>query len=422
MLRNAIAADLRVFCRRIGNRLAGSPAEKKAADFTARRFRELGLDQVRLLPFPCRQWVPGGGSLRVLAPIVRNIPIQVITHTPPTPAGGLEGDLAVLEPMHWENGLRVKGLRGKIGLFYGGFGESPERFRELQESELAALLFCDTRLPMPWPIAEGMGEKYMAMVRKPMANLSMLDAYALIRAGARRVRLVTAGVIRDSVSHNVVAEWPGADPAGRVLVACAHLDSVAVGVGADDDASGMAALFAIARLLRGRRRQHTLRFIGFGAEEQLSVGSTHYVRNQIADLARVGFVCNLDSMGAVAGRSEAMCCGTSAFERYVRGVVDRRLGLAQAVSDASPYQDQFPFAAAGIPGLWLRRMTHHEHYWYHHSIHNNLANVSPARIADMAAAAAALLDDLAGRKVWPFPRALAPDLRRKVRAYRRLFA
>lgn len=421
VLKTAIEQDMRHLCRNIGNRLAGSPAEKKAADYAAQRFEELGLKNIRQLPFPCKRWIPKGGSLRVIAPFSRKVNIQVITHTPPTPAQGLEGDIVVFEPMHWVNGLPRNRLRGKIGLFFSGYGESPERFLELQNSELKALLFCDTRLPMPWPIAEGMGEKFMSMTRKPMANLSMLDAYALIRDGARRVKLVTAGEIRETHSHNVVAELPGVDPAGRVLIACAHLDTVAVGEGADDDAGGVAGLLAMARLLRAAPRRHTIRLIAFGAEEQLSVGSHYYVKHQIRDLKRIDAVCNLDGVGAAAGMTEAMCCGSTEFEQHVNRLLDKNLGLLQTFSDASPYQDQFPFAMAGIPGLWIRRMTHHSQYWYHHSIHCNLRNISPARIAETALAGAVLLDDLAVRKTLPFPRAIPTELRQKIKNYKHLF-
>jgi hypothetical protein len=41
-----IEGDMRHLCCTIGQRVAGSAAEKQAADYTARRFRELGLVNV----------------------------------------------------------------------------------------------------------------------------------------------------------------------------------------------------------------------------------------------------------------------------------------------------------------------------------------------------------------------------------------
>ena len=421
-----IQDDMRRYCEVIGNRLAGSAAEKRAAEYTAERFSEMGLSNVALLPFVCRGWTPGGGRLEVLGDSPHTLDIQTVTHTPPTPEGGIEGDLVFLEEIDYRNGLRATdGLDGRIGLFFGQYGESARVYRELQESPLAALIFVDTRLVTEWPIAEGMGEKFMGLVKKPMANLAMMDAWRLKREGATRVRLHTAGVTRHATSHNVVGELPGKDD-GRVIVVCGHIDSVSAGVGADDNAGGMAAVLECARqlaqltqLAERDGRRHTVRFIGFGAEEQLSVGSMRYIKEQIADLDRVAFVCNFDSCGALLGASKVMCTGTDALERHVCGVVTDRLGHAEAFSDACPYQDQFWFTARGVPGVWFTRITHPAGRWYHHSAHNNLANVSCEQVARAADAACALLGDLVATPVaeWPFPLEIAPELAAKIDGY-----
>lgn len=412
-----IQCDMDHMCETIGRRLAGSPEEERTADYMIERMQDLGLVNTEKLPFAMRRWFPEPAEL--VRDDGKAVVVQHFTHSKATPPEGVEGELVVFEPVDYEDGLKIGDLDGKIGLFHGGYGERADFFREMHDSGLAALLFVDTRLQTAWAIANGMGERYMKLVKKPMASVSLMDAWALVRDGVKRVRLTCSGHAEDATSWNAVGELPGADPAGKVIVVCGHLDSVSVGVGADDNASGIAATLECARRLRDRDLKHTVRFIGFGCEEQLSVGSMRYVNEQIADLDRVAFVSNFDGIGAHLGLSTALCTGTPAMDEYVRAVVESRMQFGNAVVDACPYQDMFPFAAKGAPGIWLTRKTDLNHYWYHHSVHNDLAAVSMEQIAWMAEAACEMVGDLATRDDWPFAREVAPDLREKCDEYLR---
>lgn len=413
-----IQRDMEFMCATVGVRLAGSPEEERVADYMLDRFRELGLVNIGKLAFSCKRWLPGSASVQV-TPGGPVLDAQQVTHSPATPPEGIEGDLVFFEPVDWEQGLRVGALDGKIGLFLGGYGESERVFIELHQSGLAALLFVDTRMQTDWPIANGVGERFMKHITKPMAYLSLMDAYGLAREGVSRVRLTCSGSMRDATSWNAAGELPGQDPHGRIIVVSGHIDSVSIGQGADDNASGIAATLECARRLRGIERKHTLRFIGFGAEEQLSVGSNRYVCEQAADLERIAWVCNFDSIGAHFGLSEVMCTGTPEMEAYVRGVVDERLEYGTAYAGVCPYQDQFPFTARGIPGVWFGRNTHVPGHWYHHSEHNTLEAVSCDEIAWAAETACAMLAELASSGEWPFERAVDNAMRERIDGYLR---
>ena len=413
-----IQQDMESMCETVGRRLAGSPEEERVAAYVVERFQALGLAHTETLPFPCKRWLPGNASVRILAN-GSVLKAEQVAHSPATPPGGLEGELAFFEPVDWERGLRYDDLEGKIGLFLGGYGESERVFAALHQSGLAALLFVDTRLQTDWPVANGVGERFMKHITKPMAYLSLMDAFGLARNRPVRVRLNCSGTIEDATSWNAVGELPGEDPGGRVIVVCGHLDSVSIGQGADDNASGIAATLECARRLRNAKHRHTLRFIGFGAEEQLSVGSGRYVNGQAADLEKIAWVCNFDSIGAHFGLSEVMCTGTPEMEAYVRSVVDGRQQYGTAHAGACPYQDQFWFTARGVPGVWFNRKTHLPGYWYHHSEHNNLEALSFDEIAWASETACVMLDELAAAQTWPFERAIAPGLRDEVDGYLR---
>jgi Zn-dependent M28 family amino/carboxypeptidase len=101
-------------------------------------------------------------------------------------------------------------------------------------------------------------------------------------------------------ADNVIGIRRGGEHA--VLVS-AHYDHLGVdgdGVvypGADDNASGVAVMLAIARALGDARGGHTVVFVGFGAEEAGLLGSGAYVRDPVWPLERTLVLVNFDMVG-----------------------------------------------------------------------------------------------------------------------------
>ena len=99
---------------------------------------------------------------------------------------------------------------------------------------------------------------------------------------------------------NVVAELPGVGPGSEyVYIICAHYDSVSqnpyeVAPGADDNASGSAAVLEAARILSGHQFAGTLRFVHFAGEELGLLGSAHYAEQAFARRDVIKGVVNLD--------------------------------------------------------------------------------------------------------------------------------
>jgi hypothetical protein len=115
---------------------------------------------------------------------------------------------------------------------------------------------------------------------------------------------------------NVEAELHGGELQEMVLIT-AHLDSTAAftdfegheydpdadpAPGADDDASGIAAVLAAARAIKRlssvvKQPKRTIRFVLFNAEEEGLVGSGEYARDQRALRAPIAAVYQMDMMG-----------------------------------------------------------------------------------------------------------------------------
>jgi aminopeptidase S len=153
---------------------------------------------------------------------------------------------------------------------------------------------------------------------------------------------------------NVIAERSGTAP-GRVVVIGAHLDSVAVGPGINDNASGVAVSLAIAAAL-SEQPSHpvTVRFAFWDAEEGGPFGSAAHVGGLSAEEAdRIEAYLNLDMVGSpnpvrfVYDETTA-ATGSAALTDAFAAAFDAE-GLAWDPIDLGGDSDHGPFAAAGIP-------------------------------------------------------------------------
>lgn len=106
--------------------------------------------------------------------------------------------------------------------------------------------------------------------------------------------------IRD---QNVVAHLSrNSGPDAPVIVIGAHYDAQGeqgtnVFPGADDNASGVAALLEIARISLLRQKGPEMVFVAFGAEERGLLGAKAYVDAPSIPLSRVALMINLDMVG-----------------------------------------------------------------------------------------------------------------------------
>ncbi|MDN5853023.1 MAG: M28 family peptidase, partial [Actinomycetia bacterium] len=163
------------------------------------------------------------------------------------------------------------------------------------------------------------------------------------------------------VSYNVIADPPGFDPTKRYRIVGAHLDSVAVSPGAEDNASGTATMLELARMASEQPPATPVRFIAFGAEEPRGesddmhhFGSTKYVRAMPrAERANLAGMVALDRVG-VRASAVPICNGGP------NGLALRR-GLGRAAQSAGVpastcedrASDHWSFEKAGLPAARL---------------------------------------------------------------------
>lgn len=105
--------------------------------------------------------------------------------------------------------------------------------------------------------------------------------------------------------HNVICTKPGNLDLDKNLIVCAHYDSrmndsedfISAAPGANDNASGVAALLEIARIIFSIDTTYSIKFVGFSGEEQGLIGSAAYASFLNARGVHVQLLINLDMIG-----------------------------------------------------------------------------------------------------------------------------
>lgn len=104
------------------------------------------------------------------------------------------------------------------------------------------------------------------------------------------------------LSKNIIGEKKGQRDPEDILVVGAHYDTVPGSPGADDNASGVAALLELARLLKDKNIAKTIHFVAFVNEEppfffSKKMGSWQYAKHAYQDKKNITAMLSLESIG-----------------------------------------------------------------------------------------------------------------------------
>ena len=411
---------LRELTEEIGVRLAGSEAEHRAVRYVENQLAGSGA-RVQTEEFPVRTRDVEAERLEILVGDTwRSFRCSLFSNTPGTDGKIIEAPLVFFETPAESKRSDLSHLHGKAVVHLGCHIESREYYRRLIEAGPTFLLFVDIRYPGTVPLADGMFPEYTEAVGVvPTVNVAFMDAWQWKIEGASMARLQVTGGMRPSVSHNVIAEFPGTDEDAGIITVGGHHDTQADSVGADDNAAGTAAVIELANLIgsAGSTRR-TIRLVSFGAEEQLSVGSAVYVRRRRRELNERGvFMLNLDSYGSLLGWTELFSNGPPEMADYLQAFFGARGVYTVASDTVMPYADHFPFVAAGVPGVSIIRSNCTAGRFFHHRPDDDIHRVSVALMARILDCACELLLELANSESFPFARAIPERTMKKVDSF-----
>lgn len=197
----------------------------------------------------------------------------------------------------------------------------------------------------------------LAIVSVPASAMA-----ALTRPGAKAT-LAVPFELEHAVTTNAVAYLPGTDPTAGVILLSAHLDHLGVGAdgrvwpGANDDASGVAALLEIARTLAaGKRPRRGVLFVAYGSEEAGGFGARWFADHAPVPLTRITANIEFEMLGAPVPKLAPDRLQFTGFERSNLGPALRAHG---ALVDADPYPEQNYFRRSDNYALALRGVVAH---------------------------------------------------------------
>ena len=193
---------------------------------------------------------------------------------------------------------------------------------------------------------------------------------------------IHAGRTGGKPTQNVVAILPGTDPAlrGEYVVIGAHYDHLgrsteyamdpgagdAIRRGADDNASGTAAVLELARLFASHPTRRTLVFANFSGEEEGLLGSKYFVDHSPVPTDSIAAMVNFDMVGRL--RSDKLIVYGTATATEFSAMLDsanarepRPLKLS-AIGDGYGPSDQSSFYEKGMPVLHFFTDLHDDYH------------------------------------------------------------
>ena len=105
--------------------------------------------------------------------------------------------------------------------------------------------------------------------------------------------------------ENIIVRKPGYNSKAQKLILCAHYDSTSDSPGADDNASGVAGILEISRILADIPTENTIEIVAFDMEEVGLVGSRAYVSELKKAGEKILGAINLDMIGYMSSEKNS---------------------------------------------------------------------------------------------------------------------
>ena len=160
----------------------------------------------------------------------------------------------------------------------------------------------DTDLSNKYVIATEKINYFQIVLMQPkmIIYVDSLDYQKIKNQELSTLNLKIKGEINEYKSANVVANIKSTNCNDKLIIICAHYDSYLNSPGADDNASGTAAIIELAKTLFNNSsilNDFNVKFIAFSGEEKGLLGSRNYLDTHSDELKNCVLLINLDQIG-----------------------------------------------------------------------------------------------------------------------------
>jgi Zn-dependent M28 family amino/carboxypeptidase len=355
-----------------GPRVAGGDAEREAADYIADEMLSLGIDvQIQVFGIDYFEELSPPEMERIApSPKVYATGIDFATMTY-SGAGDVTAVVQAVDLMIPPTGGSTSGCEaadfagfpaGNIALIQRGTCSFAQKAQNAQAAgAVGVIIFNEGNTPDRTGLVLG-------TLGGPVVGIPVVGTtYALgaelysFPPGTVAVHMDVDTISEPRTSQNVIGTLVGTQPAQGIVYIGGHYDSVSVSPGANDDASGVAAVLEAARVLaqKGHRTKATLKFIAFGAEETGLDGSFYYVSENFDEVSTLGLgMINLD-MIAVGNTLQIGNIGNGlpgTGGNQLRDYTQQKataMGMAWESFTAGSNSDHTYFEQAGVPAVFI---------------------------------------------------------------------
>jgi len=338
----------------VGNRMAGSDGERRAAEATREALARAGARDARLETFGIQGWERGTSRIEA------GDTTQECIALPRSPSATAAGDLVDLGyglPGDFESADlegAVVMARSDVPDHHDRYIHRREKYYYAVEGGAAAFVYRN-HVPGQLPPTGSVGTEESPVGNIPAVGVSReVGARLARRFDGEPVTVAVEADIGEATSANVHARL-GPDTDERVLVT-SHVDAHDIAEGAMDNGAGTATVVELANALAAREDDldAAVEFVVYGAEEVGLVGSTRHAGE--TDLDAVRAVVNLD--GVCRGRTLKLVTNTFDALSGAAEPVRERFDHPIAVDPTcSPHSDHWPFVTRGVPGVHVMSET-----------------------------------------------------------------
>lgn len=395
-------------------RYGGTPAEKQAAEIIKAEIEKAG-GKAELAPFQINASTYTSHVTKVVAPYELDIKTVPFGMCGSVPAPGINLKLLYAEQGTERDLLGYDDLSGYVVMVNSCTLDVYKLLVKRGASAIFAIMgkyyHNNDEAGM---YARNLRPKYLEAGVIPTFYISAHDATELMRNGAETIHIELEQTDGENTSQNVVAVIEGTCKPEESIVLTAHYDSLPVGPGAWDNATGSAALMGLYLYFLENAPRRTLRFIWCGSEEQGLLGSKAYIeQNEELVKNNVKFCFNFDMCGTILGPNSIFITGGKELEDFV-DLFCRETGYSAKTRTGVHSSDSAPFADMGIPGIGLSRGTSTSEI---HTCRDTMFPLGEKQLKDNIDFASKMISRVANSVVLPVETGMTDDIKKELDKY-----
>ena len=303
MLVNSIAYEnLRDLSLNIGNRLSGSKAYEKSADWAVLKLKEAGADKVWKEEVMVPVWERGKESLQIKDKSGKWTSLKMLSlgNSEGTKGKDVEAQIVLVKTKEEFDQLSDAAIKGKIIFFNYAFNQkfinTGQAYGDASKYRRSSASWAGKRGAKA-VIIRSLSSSFDDVPHTGMMKYDEDDTFkiAAVAIGPKSADELEATLKTQKVfakinsnctmkgeilSHNVIGEITG-NKDQSVIVVGGHLDTWDVGDGSSDDGAGIVQSIEVLRTFKklGVKNNHTIRVVCFANEENGVKGGNKYTEN-----------------------------------------------------------------------------------------------------------------------------------------------